>query len=180
MKNWTDNPWLLTSSAMFRSWSTVRTPWISTRGVLFRENTWMESKGVANPIVFAYQCSIDQIIGLKIQIFGPIWSYSLLGVEKSFKMWSKLSKISKSRNAQVTKKYECWSVSRRIWNSWICFPFLTHFYPILTFGFFIARCFCMFTTETQYEDKISFCYEVSVLKQIIWSWFPVPTTNNRI
>ena len=46
----------------------------------------MESKGVANPIVFAKLCSIGQILVFTIQILGPTGSHQLLGVEKGLKM----------------------------------------------------------------------------------------------
>ena len=62
----------------------------------------MESKGVANPIAFCFAYSIGRILDLTIQNFGPTGSYPLLGVEKDLKMWSKLTKISKSsRSAYV-------------------------------------------------------------------------------
>ena len=55
------------------------------------------------PLFFCLSVLFGRIFVFTIQFFGPMGSYPLLGVEKSLKVWSELSKISKS-SAQVAWK----------------------------------------------------------------------------
>ena len=64
---------------------------------LLKLHKW-SPKELPTPLFSATLCSGGQILVFKIQSFSPTGSYPLCGVEQGskLKMWSKLTKISKS------------------------------------------------------------------------------------